>query len=394
VPMGLDRKLDRWRDAGLIDEPTRARIAAYERSGRRPVVLYALAVLGAGTVALGIVSIIAANWSAISGSVKIVCDLLVGVALAAATYVVVAREHRLATEILVTLSYGYTLASLALVGQVYQLTTPEYRALLAWSIATLPLVLLARSTYVGVLVAFGIALTHAACLDHLFEYLERSEVMGRVALRNLAVASTYASVLVYVPISRIPWLVRERSEYARALGVLAWTAVLAGGFGLQTIWYAALDADETLGWSLIVTAVTAGALAAALPRLYPDMPSRAVRGLAAILGFGWLTLAVGAGLARGSVDYLGAILQIGWLGLFAWTVLQLGLLRAFNVLTALIAVRVLVVYFEVFGSLMSTGVGLISGGVLTLAAAYLWKSKTRELAQARGSGGGGGGDEA
>ena len=55
-------------------------------------------------------------------------------------------------------------------------------------------------------------------------------------------------------------------------------------------------------------------------------------------------------------------------------------MRAFNALTALIALRVLVIYFEVFGSLLSTGVGLITGGVLTLLVGWLWQRKTAALA--------------
>ena len=52
----------------------------------------------------------------------------------------------------------------------------------------------------------------------------------------------------------------------------------------------------------------------------------------------------------------------------------------FNLLTALIALRVLGIYFEVFGSLLSTGVGLITGGLLTLLIGWLWRRKTGDLA--------------
>jgi hypothetical protein len=37
-------------------------------------------------------------------------------------------------------------------------------------------------------------------------------------------------------------------------------------------------------------------------------------------------------------------------------------------------------YFEVFGSMLSTGLGMITGGVLTLLLAWLWKRKSPELA--------------
>ena len=110
------------------------------------------------------------------------------------------------------------------------------------------------------------------------------------------------------------------------------------------------------------------------------MDARPRRTLAAILAFAWLTLALGTAIPRANIAAVGAILQVVWLGLFAWASIQLGLVRAFNALTALIAVRVLVIYFEVFGSLLSTGVGLITGGVLTLLVGWLWQRKTAALA--------------
>src|SRR5262249_4465408 len=143
--MNLGRRLARWEEAGLIDGATRARIRAFEQSQRAPVALYALGVLGAGTLALGVLSVIAANWDGIPGTGKLGGDLLIGVALAVATYVAVRRGLGWPAEVLITLFYGFTLASIALVGQVYQLTAPMYQALLAWSAATLPLVLLGRS---------------------------------------------------------------------------------------------------------------------------------------------------------------------------------------------------------------------------------------------------------
>jgi uncharacterized membrane protein len=63
--MNIEKKLARWREAGLLDEAAAARIAAFEQTSQRPVLLYALGGLGALTLGIGIVSIVAANWYAI-----------------------------------------------------------------------------------------------------------------------------------------------------------------------------------------------------------------------------------------------------------------------------------------------------------------------------------------
>ena len=388
--MSIARKLARWREAGVIDEATSARIQRFEDAERTPVALYALGVLGAGAVALGLVSVIAANWDVIPGTVKLGADVLLGVALAAATYVAVQRERGWSSEVLITLFYGFTLASISLVGQVYHLDAPAYQGLLAWSAATLPLVLLGQSRQLATLLVVGLATTHALSMLGLFEYLHHRGGMSDATERNLAATLLFASPLLYLVLARVPWLVRKRPEFSRTITTLAWIAVLAGGFALQLLWYAEVENDETLGWSLATTGALAATLIAALPRLYPDIPGRARRGLAVILGLAWLTLVAGAGVARPSADVVGAVLQVAWLALFAWTSIQLGLVRVFNLLTGLIALRVLVIYIEVFGSLLSTGVGLITGGLLTLLIGWLWRRKTADLAARLGPAPGGG----
>src|SRR5688572_2270676 len=99
--MSLDRKLASWLEAGVIDGPTRDRIAAFELARRKPIALYALIVLGGGTVALGVVSVIASNWDSISGGVKLTGDALIAIALATATAWAVTRGRALASELLV-----------------------------------------------------------------------------------------------------------------------------------------------------------------------------------------------------------------------------------------------------------------------------------------------------
>lgn len=59
-----------------------ARIAAYEETRRQPWPLYAIGGLGALTVVLGLLAIIAANWADIGGLAKIGADFLLLLALA------------------------------------------------------------------------------------------------------------------------------------------------------------------------------------------------------------------------------------------------------------------------------------------------------------------------
>jgi hypothetical protein len=47
----------------------------------------------------------------------------------------------------------------------------------------------------------------------------------------------------------------------------------------------------------------------------------------------------------------------------------------------MLALRILFVYFEVFGSLLDTGVGLVTGGVVTLLIGWGWQLKMRQLTE-------------
>jgi uncharacterized membrane protein len=378
--MSLRSQLDRWQAAGLIDAPTAERIEAHEAAQRRPIGLYALGTLGAGTIALGIISLVAANWDAIGPRVKLGVDLALGVALAAATYVAAVRALRWPTEVLVTVLYGFTLASLSLVGQIYQLDTPEYQALCLWSAATLPLVLLGRSHFLAALVLVGLITTHGYAFEAVFDAIERVSWPGRTTDDDLSATLLFASPLLYAVLARVPWLLRERPHYAATVTAAAWTAIACGGFALQFLWYDSVSDAPQLGAALATTAVLAGGFVWALPRLYPQLPLRARHGIAALFALAWVTLVLTSGFDRDSLEVVGALLQIVWLALLSWTSLQAGRLRTFNLLTAALALRILVVYFEVFHSLLSTGMGLITGGVLTLLMAWLWRRQTRRAA--------------
>ena len=54
--------------------------------------------------------------------------------------------------------------------------------------------------------------------------------------------------------------------------------------------------------------------------------------------------------------------------------------RLFDFASFVIAARFVIVYFEVFGSLAATGVGLIISGLVILGAAYVWHNYRQRVA--------------
>jgi uncharacterized membrane protein len=385
--MNLEKKLAQWQEAGVIDADTRARIEGFEHGRQHPVLLYALGGLGALTLGTGIVSVVAANWDAIGKVQKLAADLLLGGALAAALYWSARREQAWLSDVLAAVYYAFVLASIALLGQVYQLGAPTYQALLTWSLCTAPFMLLARSPLVAAVWLCGLVGTQGVSIDAWLDTLRKGSG-GNALANNLGATLAFASTLMWLSLARAPWLVRERPLLSDTWTRMLWGAVLAAGLAAGFLFYEHPSGSQLLTWSLGACGVVVATLHVSLPRLYPHWSAQAYAGHRLLVACIWLLLAAAAGQSHGEAAWLGAIAQVVLLGIAAFSVLALGQLRVFNLLTAAIALRVLVMYFEVFGSMLDTGLGMISGGILTLLLAWLWKRKSPELAQRLGRIGG------
>lgn len=137
-PVRLERQVQRWQAAGIIDEVTASRILAHERRASRPVLLLALGGLGACTIGTGLLSVIAANWGDIPRLVKLGAMFgLLGLH-AYGLWRADGGPQRWLTEVLALSYFVLTLVSIALVGQVYQLQGELYHALLLWLVAGAP----------------------------------------------------------------------------------------------------------------------------------------------------------------------------------------------------------------------------------------------------------------
>jgi uncharacterized membrane protein len=376
--MDLSKKLLEWQQAGLIDAATRARIEAHEGSGRRSLQLYALLGLGAVSVGLGVVSVVAANWDGLSQYTKLGADLALGLALALGTFHCARRGMALASDVLVIVYAAFTLASLALIGQVYQLNTPLYQPLATWSLATAPLMLLGHSRWLGVLWGAGLTLSFGVSCQALLE--EHWSTLGEQTMLNLVVSLGWAWPLALIAATR-RFLDARWPALASGMRELGWQLVLLGAALTTLPWYTSIGGDDTLSWGLGVGLALAVLTQLGLGWLLPEAPVRARHGVSALLGLALLSLGLGTGFERESIDVIAALFQLALLVALAYRDAHLGRVRSFNTWTALIALRLLIAYFEVFGSMLDTGLGMITGGLLTLALGWLWRKKSPSLAR-------------
>ncbi len=382
--MLLNRKLSQWQQAGLIDKHTLKNITEYERVSSKPVVLWAAGGLGAFAIVVGIVSVVAANWLHMPDEVKLGIDLALCAILAFAVYkaclsVEMAQEKLWLREMLVIIYYGFTLASMALIGQIYQLDVTMAKLLLVWTIATVPLVLLARGKFIGTLWVVAAAITYGLNIYAFSDFAMHKLDFSRDTLETIVISLALIGPLLFIYLSRIRWLLQHRPVYAEEISRYCWLVIVAGGFFAQFLWYARNAAYEISMTVFLITGVATGITAVLIPALYKNnhanthLAMRIVLLSVFILGFTacWHSY---------SLNAVGALTNLAYLCILAWAALKINSTRLFNFLTAVISIRILFVYFEVFGSMMQTGVGLIIGGILTLLLAWLWFKKSGNLA--------------
>jgi uncharacterized membrane protein len=366
----LESRLERWVGAGLVTAEQAERILAFERAEAhaaappRPTLLYAIAGLGALAIAVGLASIVAANWDGIPARVKIGIDLALVAGLGAGVWQLDRRGPGWARETAIVVLWGLVLASIALVGQVYQLGGRADEALLSWSVLTALLMTRARSGFAAVVWIVGLQATWIAWAVRVADEWHSEEI---------AIATIYAAPLLCVALGRLPPLARARPALARALVAIGWGELML----CATIGTFAFYGDmSTESWheAYPVAASSAVLTAAVAIGLVARMPERVL--LVACFVFAHVPFFT----STGDLDVVAAASFVALWLVVAWTAHDAGDAGVLNAATALVGVRIVAVYFEVFGTLLDTGLGLVTGGLLTLAIAWLWARKRRQFA--------------
>ena len=344
----IDRKLAAWQGAGLIDAETAARLRAYEAEHSRPLALWAVMGIGALAMALGVISVVAANWEAIPAQLRLGVHFgLTAVALAALWRW---PGQGWGQEALVFVCGALGLAFFGHLGQVYQTTAPLWQPLATWLALFGPLFCLRGQSWLTAL-PVSAALVFAAW----------GFAIDRGSGAGLAFDLPTALPLALVPLGAAArdgragfWRPLEQLGFGYALGGASVAIVAmnidsrAAGSAHGGIWLlATLAAAAAL---LLVRRNRSGQAAAAVMAC-----AGALAWLALHLGAGWLGLALLFMLLWAAV--LAGALYGGWRGIF-------------HLAVAMLALRLIVLSLQLDDNLLAGGFGLIAAGAMILAIAW------------------------
>lgn len=381
------KKLKEWVAAGLMTEGQSNAIHEYEAArkhgnfGRNLVGLSLFAIL------VGILSIIASNWNAIPGSVKIGAHGLLNIAIGFSAYIAFQKNKLGWSEGLTFAFFGLTLTLIILIGQVFQLDGSHAGALLFWMLASLPFMLMfsqTRFTAVPWMIAFLTTL-----YVNLFHYVDVLSVKWEGVF--------YHGTAILLPLAmmadgRIGFFRKFKPVWADMfvkvgmvlLCITASTATIFWGeeFRNNDLYK---DGAYLAHLSIYVIAFVATVIFTSLQDFSKDDGTMKAGILFAFVST-LLCMLVYIFPMFGH-EVLRAIAFIAYWVFIGWLAQNAGFTRIVSFAIAVIAIRIFAVYLELFGSLMDTGIGLIVGGVVMLGLIALARRINRRVLAQKGQGG-------
>lgn len=372
-------------DAGLITEEQRQAIIEHfklDREGNRFLVI--VGIIGAILVSAGIILLISANWENIPRFVK----LAGGLALLIGAHVggwALARDdkHPIASEILHLVGSGMFLANIALVGQIYNLSSRPPNAILLWlvGIAALPWILRSKAQHILTLCAFGLWLGLELNQHDSWLFFDGD---ARQFTVYAILGVLFAGVGQLLDKTPFP-------EFGPATEKFGLLMLNISSYPLTLGFFYGSDKVASTAW-VIVAIITAAAvaltiLAALRLRVIADAQWRWVWAAAQIgvLALMWVGLTV---KTQGAWDSGHLLLGPHWIAapvLFLFCLVQahIGLIRRsawmVNLAIAFIGLHMMTAYFQLFGSMQTTGMMFVVTGVFLIGLAIYLERKRRSL---------------
>ena len=380
------KDIDRIHAAGLITaEQRQAIIGHFHVNQTQNKLLLILSIIGGIMVAAGLILVMASNWQHIPDAVKLAAGalLLISCQLGGWQLRRTGRFAAAAEGLNLTGSLLF-LGNIALIGQVFNLSSRPQNAILVWAIGIAPTAFLLRSKAQHILALLAVTTWLGYEVFGTMGWVH-SLAEHQVYLFMILCAYAFAAIGVWLK----PEAFGPATEKHGLLLIHLTTFQLTLPFFVNEVGWT----DGTIIGLLVGTTVAAVLVAWGILRNFTGIPSqwRAIwaGALTAVLATAWLGLAFGGSddTYYGLRDLNGAS-WIASIVLFVFCLLQvhLGLLRQspwlVNVGIVFIAVHLITAYIKLFGTMLTTGTVFIVGGAFLIALAiYLEKKRRRLLGQ-------------
>lgn len=359
------KQLATWQQHGLLSAEQASRIAEFEAATQKDGSFSRLIImLGSFSLVLGLLAIIGANWNSIPDAVKLFAHTILSLGLATGLYL--QRDKKgWEKDIFLLLIFGTNLSFIALIGQVFQLQGHPFFAVLTWIVVSTPLLVTQASTpFVAYAWIIGVIVK---C------FLLQQWLSGESMLPHPQAAMVSAAVSsIYFVLGHVRSIDQRFPLFTTPLRNLSTIGILLGGSVMQIMWRTDFNQkmyDDFWAYapSLFTTIAT---------YLLVIFLSATKKGVWDVRPAAWFFLAtIGALLlpvsfVHPSIPFIGALCFIAYWMAIGYAAYLAGEKKHLDLVIWVISIRLFIVYLEVFGTLATTGVGLIIGGVIFLSLGF------------------------
>ena len=375
--MNITKKLELWTSAELISAEQAKKISEYEKANRKPMLTIHLLALAFFCIGLGFISIISANWQVIPGWVKLGTDFLILTATAVAIFKTKQQEKDKWFEGLLIFYAVMILASIGLIAQIYQLQPYGLRAYLLWSILTLPLVIISRKivlplVWLPVFTTSSIdTLSQVPFFQNLLDIIEHTFPFAISVCGILLLAYVYRFMSYYFRTRLAPQI--KAMKFWLGFDIVSMVVLMDFGASnmFSGIFYEdILNGDNYMSILVVSCLILANVFFGYFSYKY-NYSRLLTCALAILLGFSIIYMVLPDN--KIILNLWGFLLTMSILITVAAYALIKNKEKLLNTATACMAARIFFVYFQIFGSLLTTGLGLIISGCVFLALIYIWK---------------------
>lgn len=366
----LKKLLASWQIKGLLTEQQTQAIISFEMTKKSSSrALWALVIIAALSIGLGVINIIAANWDLIPGWLKLACyfGVIFGVVLG-----ILKEDTKPRVMISEALHFIYIIliiAGIGLIAQVFHVPSDGWRGFALWCGLGFPIMLRSRTCYTALLWYGSFAAAWMGWIfqvDHLLS--QRMDLFCLVCVL-LGMAATWD----------YKW------SLPRPFRIV--TILITGSFVfLAYPWISVLldhsKGDGSIELKFIVGMIAGGAwLVTASMGLGLRLSQVVIAGTALLSFFCRWVLVERYGVKvidhwPNLLETMLFVVQLTSLGVLS---IPFGFHRFFDFLTFLMAARILVLFMTLFGSLLMTGAGLIAFGVLVMLVVFMWYKHRERL---------------
>lgn len=375
--MALSKKVSKWVDEGLLTDDQGLSIIAFEKGRKAGRFSKGLFGLGALAILIGVLAIVAANWQAISPSTKITVHIILNALLAFGIFVYDKQGKETKRELCVTGLMGLTLTFIALVGQIFHLEGSFGQAVILWMVLSTPFVITFGETRISLLpwlLGFITAIFYT-----LTEYIypafggDIGYVVGMASIVLIPIGFVYLSGVI----GALNKPVLEKLLHTS--GVLACVIVTSL---FCHLWYGlGREPVESISVQLPVILVFVAAVCVVIFMKVPESEEISIdtKALQQILIAGCVIGVLPFVFPHGDSNLIGALSFIVYWLVIGYAGQTSGAHSLVTAAILIIAIRIYVVYLELFGTLLVTGFGLIFSGLVLMGMAWGARKLIKEI---------------